>query len=470
MPFVQAKCPECGGMLAVDEEKRLAVCQFCGEPFVVQEAVNNYNTYNTTNNNYNTTHNYGEGTTVNVYEDTNKDFVIEAGVLKEYHGESVDVIIPDTVLEISSKCFEEMNLSSIKLPKSLKHLYDVDENLFKLKVELDSDNPYMIIKDNLILNKDETRVEAFITTNGETSFSIPNTIDSLSKTAKRQQNYISHIFYKSYDLKNLNCYETEIIEFSKKMGISFNIKHNPDEEFKCVDCKKYIVSSMPIECFHYSHYSSHADVEIGFVNEETAVFGNNSINNIEYLDGDISCYNNSRYYIDKIREKLTKSQKEKFDKVRTLIILNLNENGGVLYSGGPIKSIGVLLLALFSNVNKIIIEEDTTCYDYKKEKRISVIHDIIVGYIWHQYTTFEEDLCLSYNDNLPSDTIEPLKKLKDEIKDKIDEKVELCKQQALKEQLENQRKQWIAAGKCQYCGGEFNLFKKCKFCGWKKDY
>lgn len=450
MPFVQAKCPECGGMLAVDEEKRLAVCQFCGEPFVVQEAVNNYNTYNTTNNNYNTTHNYGDGTTVNVYEDTNKDFVIEAGVLKEYHGESVDVIIPDTVLEISSKCFEEMNLSSIKLPKSLKHLYDVDENLFKLKVELDSDNPYMIIKDNLILNKDETRVEAFITTNGETSFSIPNTIDSLSKTAKRQQNYISHIFYKSYDLKNLNCYETEIIEFSKRMGISFNIKHNPDEEFKCVDCKKYIVSSMPIECFHYSDYPSYADVKIGFINEKTAVFGNNSFNNIERL---------ARYDIDEIREKLTKSQKEKFDKVKTLIILNLNEAGSVpVYQYyHSINSIENVLSVLFSNVNKIIIEEDTTYYDYKKEKHISVIYDIIKGYIWHQYDTFKEGLCLSYNDNLPSNTIESLKKLKDS----IDESVELYKQVVLKEQ-------WRATGKCQYCGGDFSLFGKCKICGRNK--
>lgn len=133
-----------------------------------------------------------------------------------------------------------------------------------------------------------------------------------------------------------------------------------------------------------------------------------------------------------------------------MIILNLNEAG---YS---IKSTGNVLLALFSNVNKIIIEEDTTYYDYKKEKRISVIYDIIKGYIWHQYRTLEEDLCLSYNDNLPSDTIEPLKKLKD----KIDESY---KQAVLEEQ-------WRATGKCQYCGGEFNLFKKCKFCGRKKDY
>ena len=460
MPFVQAKCPECGGMLAVDEEKRLAVCQFCGEPFVVQEAVNNYNTYNTTNNNYNTTHNYGDGTTVNVYEDTNKDFVIEAGILKEYHGEAVDIVLPDTVLEISSKCFEGMNLSSIRFPKSLKHLDNVDGNLFKLKVELDSDNPYMIIKDNVILNKNETRVEAFITTDGETSFSIPNTIDSLSQTAKRQQNNISHIFYKSYDLKNPNCCETEIIEFSKKMEISFNIKHNVDEEFKCVDCKKYIVSLMPIECLN-DRIRSYDPVKIRFVNEETVVFGN------------IALYSSTDYYsyYIKVRENLTKSQKEKFDKVKTLIILNLNENdivpvspdsrleGGIQITGNALK---LLFSALFSNVNKIIIEEDTTYYDCEKEKRISVIYDIIKFYIWHQYHNVEKGFCLSYNDNLPSDTIESLKKLKDE----IDEKVESKKQAALKEQ-------WIAAGKCQYCGGDFNKSiweQKCKKCGKRRDY
>ncbi len=455
MPFVQAKCPECGGMLAVDEEKRLAVCQFCGEPFVVQEAVNNYNTYNTTNNNYNTTHNYGEGTTVNVYEDTNKDFVIEAGVLKEYHGEAVDVVLPDTVLEISRECFKGMNLSSIKFPKSLKHLDNVDENLFKLKVELASDNPYMIIKDNVILNKNETKIEAFITTNEETSFNIPNTIDSLSQTAKRQQNYISHIFYKSYDLKNPNCCETEIIEFSKKMEISFNIKHNVDEEFKCVDCKKYIVSLMPIECLN-DRIRSYDPVKIRFVNEETVVFGN------------IALYSSTDYYsyYIKVRENLTKSQKEKFDKVKTLIILNLNENdivpvspdsrleGGIQITGNALK---LLFSALFSNVNKIIIEEDTTYYDCEKEKRISVIYDIIKGYIWHQYDTFKEGLCLSYNDNLPSNTIESLKKLKDS----IDESVELYKQVVLKEQ-------WRATGKCQYCGGDFSLFGKCKICGRNK--
>ncbi len=126
MPFVQAKCPECGGMLAVDDSKKAAVCQFCGEAFIVREAVNNYNTYNTTNNNYNTTnqtsHNYSDGTVVNVYEDTNKDFVIEAGVLKEYHGESSNIIIPNNVTEIGDKCFEGLNITSVIIPNSVSKI------------------------------------------------------------------------------------------------------------------------------------------------------------------------------------------------------------------------------------------------------------------------------------------------------------------------------------------------------------
>ena len=70
MPFVQAKCPECGGMLSVDDNQKAAICKFCGNAFIVQEAVNNYITNNTYNNTYDnsTTHNYGEGAVVNIYE------------------------------------------------------------------------------------------------------------------------------------------------------------------------------------------------------------------------------------------------------------------------------------------------------------------------------------------------------------------------------------------------------------------
>lgn len=46
MGFVQAKCPNCSGFLAVDSTHDAAVCQFCGTPFIVEKAINNFNITN----------------------------------------------------------------------------------------------------------------------------------------------------------------------------------------------------------------------------------------------------------------------------------------------------------------------------------------------------------------------------------------------------------------------------------------
>ena len=48
MPFVEAVCTSCGAGLQVDSAKEAAICPFCGKPYIVQDAVNNYN--NTINN------------------------------------------------------------------------------------------------------------------------------------------------------------------------------------------------------------------------------------------------------------------------------------------------------------------------------------------------------------------------------------------------------------------------------------
>lgn len=71
MPLVPAKCPECGGLVEVDNEKRAGLCQHCGQPFVIEDAIQTFNTYYQTTNNYNTTHNYGDGAVINVYENKN---------------------------------------------------------------------------------------------------------------------------------------------------------------------------------------------------------------------------------------------------------------------------------------------------------------------------------------------------------------------------------------------------------------
>ena len=41
--FVPAVCPKCGGQLEVDPTQEAAVCKYCGTPFVVEKAIQNYN-------------------------------------------------------------------------------------------------------------------------------------------------------------------------------------------------------------------------------------------------------------------------------------------------------------------------------------------------------------------------------------------------------------------------------------------
>ncbi len=49
MPFTPATCPKCGGILDVDDAQEAAVCKYCGTPFIVEKAINVFNTtHNTT--------------------------------------------------------------------------------------------------------------------------------------------------------------------------------------------------------------------------------------------------------------------------------------------------------------------------------------------------------------------------------------------------------------------------------------
>lgn len=138
MPLMPAKCPECGGLVEVNSENKAGICQFCGQPFVIEDAINTFNNYFNVTNIYNTTnqttHNYGDGATVNVYEDKNKDFVIEAGVLKKYHGTEDIIVIPDSVKIIDEKCFENMAIVDVVLHNNIQEIRDLAfSNCNKLK-------------------------------------------------------------------------------------------------------------------------------------------------------------------------------------------------------------------------------------------------------------------------------------------------------------------------------------------------
>ena len=41
--MVPAICTQCGGQVSVDPSMEAAVCQFCGTPFIVEKAINQYN-------------------------------------------------------------------------------------------------------------------------------------------------------------------------------------------------------------------------------------------------------------------------------------------------------------------------------------------------------------------------------------------------------------------------------------------
>ncbi len=45
MKLVPAKCPNCGGFVKVDASNKAAICTFCKQPFIIEEAINNYTTH-----------------------------------------------------------------------------------------------------------------------------------------------------------------------------------------------------------------------------------------------------------------------------------------------------------------------------------------------------------------------------------------------------------------------------------------
>lgn len=124
MPLLPAKCPECGGLIEVTSEKKAGLCQYCGQPFVVEDAVNNFNQYFNITYNHNTVNNYSDGTIVNVFENDSKDFEVEGGVLKKYHGADVDVVIPNNVVKIGNYAFSYLKIKNVVIPDSVTSIGD----------------------------------------------------------------------------------------------------------------------------------------------------------------------------------------------------------------------------------------------------------------------------------------------------------------------------------------------------------
>ena len=114
MPFVEAKCPNCGGTLSADSTKNIWICSYCQTPFIFEKSVNNYAVMEYDN---------ITASTVNVSDVTESDFVIRDGKLQVYRGISRDVIIPDSVEEICTTAFSySTHLKSVIIPDSVKKM------------------------------------------------------------------------------------------------------------------------------------------------------------------------------------------------------------------------------------------------------------------------------------------------------------------------------------------------------------
>jgi len=109
MKFVQAKCTNCAANLQVDATKDAAICEACDSAFVVEKAVNHYNTTNNI-----------KADVVNVYGGDSTDFVIRAGTLEKYTGAATEVVIPNSVTIIGYNAFLHcQGMTKVTIPNSV---------------------------------------------------------------------------------------------------------------------------------------------------------------------------------------------------------------------------------------------------------------------------------------------------------------------------------------------------------------
>lgn len=78
MPLVPAICTQCYAQIKVDSSKEAAICEHCGTAFIVDKAINNYNT--TVNNNF-------HGATVHMHVESELDKLLRAAQTFENLGE-----------------------------------------------------------------------------------------------------------------------------------------------------------------------------------------------------------------------------------------------------------------------------------------------------------------------------------------------------------------------------------------------
>lgn len=124
MALVPGICTQCGATLSADNTKDCMICPYCGTPFIVEKAINNFhNTYNISN------------SVVNIYGSKENDFVIRAGVLEKYNGTETSVTIPNDVIAIGKGAFKDcLGLKEVSIPQGVESIgYEAFQNCKALK-------------------------------------------------------------------------------------------------------------------------------------------------------------------------------------------------------------------------------------------------------------------------------------------------------------------------------------------------
>lgn len=107
MGLVAALCPCCAGKLELPEGQDRCYCTYCGTQIITEAAVA-----------------FAKVRIEGTVKVKSVDFVIEAGELKRYHGESADPVVPDEVTIIGFKAFEGSSISSVTIPSSVHTIKD----------------------------------------------------------------------------------------------------------------------------------------------------------------------------------------------------------------------------------------------------------------------------------------------------------------------------------------------------------
>lgn len=545
MPFVQAKCLECGGMLAVDADKKAAVCQFCGEAFIVQEAINNYNTYNTTNNN--TTHQYGDGAVVNIYEDKSKDFVIEAGVLKEYHGESADIIIPDNVTEIGSKAFAGSGIVSISIPQSVvkvefdafsgceklsKVIYNgsfVEWNAIDFVINgacMRTSNPNLYAK-NLYINGEHI----------DGSFIIPEGLEKISDSCfcgcvNLNSVIIPNTVKEIGDLAFQNCNNLNSIELPnsvKKIG-----RQAFSNCSKLLNITFYGLEFIGQRAFYNCSSLNGIEIPDSIWYIGSDIFDNCNLKWIKLpgnifksfleIDGDYSKLNSLKIGLPQTIEhiKLTKNFSNHDTTVefegRRIGVLSLLHRVTKIEFDDHISCIGTMALENCENLKSVYLPKSLNEIECNAFRNCVSLKNVIIPNgvrsigdgafsgckslesisIPDSVTNMGNNVfidCISLEDVQLSSNLENLggyifngctKLTKLSIPKKISNKIQFDACNKIKEGLVKQysngsiiglffgmnsfEEYWKNNNKCQHCGGDFSILKKCKICGMKKDY